>query len=127
MDFFASNKNAKCTAFFSQTYCPGTVGVDAFNYDWSVYGLGWIFVSPKMVLRTVSYLKKFKAKGLILVPQWKTSHFYPVLLSLKNTKSCLGVMVYSEAGIVLQGADSGSYFGPGYRGNVEVWNLDCNR
>ena len=60
MDFFASNKNAKCTAFFSQTYCPGTLGVDDFNHDWSVYGLGWIFVSPKMVLRTVSYLKKFK-------------------------------------------------------------------
>jgi hypothetical protein len=47
IDLFASDYNKKCEKFFSLTYSPGTVGVDAFNYDWSQYGIGWVFVPPQ--------------------------------------------------------------------------------
>ena len=74
----------------------------------------------KMVLPANSHLKKCKEKGFVLVPQWKTSYVYPVLLTLKHTSCCPGVLVYSGAGIFVQGAEAGSYFGHGYHGNVKI-------
>jgi hypothetical protein len=55
VDLFADCKNAKCKTFFSATYSPGAVGVDAFNYDWSAYGLAWVFTAPALILRMLNY------------------------------------------------------------------------
>jgi len=124
VDLFADNKNCKVLPFFSLTVCPGTMGVDAFSYDWSLYGLGWIFVAPKMILRTLSYLETCKGKCFMLVPQWKTSFFYPALMAVKVTKNCKKLLVYPGENVFTQGSDSTSYFGPSYRGYVEVWYID---
>ena len=77
-----------------------------------------------MVLRTLAYMNQCKALGLVLIPQWKTSHFYPVLMTLKKKKCFVANYVYSLQGIFIQGADAGSYFGPAYRSNVELWHFD---
>ena len=52
VDLFADEKNTKAPKFFSLTYCPGTLGVNAFYYDWSLRGLNWIFV-PTILLSLV--------------------------------------------------------------------------
>jgi hypothetical protein len=83
VELFADEINTKAPKFFSPTYCLGTLGVNAFYYDWSLRGLNWIFVSPRLILRAISHLKLCKAAALILMPQWKTSHFYPYMLKLK--------------------------------------------
>jgi len=124
VDLFADNVNCKVNFFFSQTVCPGTMGVDAFSYDWSEYGLCWIFVQPKLILRVLNYLKCCRAKALVLVPQWKTSFFYPELIKLKSTQWCKKVLVYSGVNVFVQGSDPTSYFGPCYNGNIEVWCID---
>jgi len=126
IDVFADNINAKVNMFFSLTHCPGTLGVDAFNYNWANYGCLWIFVPPRMILRTLDYMQRCRANGLILVPQWKTNHFYPALLRLQKSRYCMAKSVYNGQGIFIQGMDAGSYFGPAYRGNVELWHLDFN-
>ncbi len=127
VDLFADEKNTKASKiFFSLTYCPGTLGVNAFYYDWSLRGLNWIFVSPRLILRAISHLKLCKAAALILIPQWKTSQFYPYMLKLKNTPAYKAHFVYTGKNIFLQGADVNSYFGPSYSGNVEVWHIDFN-
>ena len=100
------------------------MGVDAFSYDWSEYGLCWIFVQPKLILRVLNYLKCCRAKALVLVPQWKTSFFYPELIKLKSTQWCKKVLVYSGVNVFVQGSDPTSYFGPSYNGNIEVWCID---
>jgi hypothetical protein len=126
VDLFADEKNTKAPKFFSLTYCPGTLGVNAFYYDWSLRGLNWIFVPPRLILRAISHLKLCKAAALILIPQWKASHFYPYMLRLKNTPAYKAHFVYYGKNIFLQGADVNSYFGPSYSGNVEVWHIDFN-
>ena len=35
IDLFASNRNNKCRRFFSNSYCPGTSGIDAFSHSWN--------------------------------------------------------------------------------------------
>ena len=124
VDRFANEKNSHCKVFYSATYCPGTAGVDAFNYDWRVGGLNWIFPPLKLVTRCVYHLKQCRAAGLLLIPQWKNAHFYPVLLQEKNGLHCRDVKVFNGNGCFLQGSDASSYFGPSFKGNVEVWYLD---
>jgi hypothetical protein len=124
VDLFADNRNAQILHFFSTSFCPGTMGVDAFCYNWSLFGLAWIFVSPKLILRALNYLEICKSEALILVPQWKTSHFYPALMAFRNTRYLRKKIVYNGAGIFVQGSDSSSFFGPAYTGNVEVWHLN---
>ena len=94
----------------------------AFYYDWSLRGLNWIFVAPRLIFRAIGHLKLCKATAFLLVPQWKTRYFYPFLFKLKNTTAYKKHLVYwGEKNIFLLGADVNSYFGPAYSGNVEVW------
>jgi len=124
VDLFADHNNAKAPLFFSLSYCPRTVGVDAFNYDWSLRGLNWIFVAPRLVLRAIAHLRLCKAEAYILVPQWKTSQFYPVLLKLKNTPAYKMHFVYPGRNVFKHGSDVNSFFVPNFDGNVEVWYID---
>jgi hypothetical protein len=124
VDRFASTTNAKCEVFFSAVFCPRTAGVDAFRYDWSNLGLNWIFVQPAVILRAVAYAQKCGAHILLLVPQWKSSHFYPVLMRLKNKSVCKTVAVFDGRGMFKAGTDKLTYFSDNYVGNVEVWELD---
>ena len=83
VDRFADDRNAKLLIFYSAVYCPLTAGVDEFNFRWNPDQINWIFPPMKMIGRTLRHLKLSQAAGLILVPQWKTSHFYPALLKLQ--------------------------------------------
>ena len=124
IDLFADNRNAKTSRFFSLTFCPNTLGVDAFSYNWENFGLAWVFPLPRLVLRVLNHLRSCAAKALLLVPQWKTSYYYPALNDLRNSRFCLDKKVYVGKNIFLQGVDTKSYFGPTYSGNVEVWYFD---
>jgi hypothetical protein len=124
VDLFADNKNSKVNSFFSLATCPGTMGVDAFNYNWAIYGVGWIFVSPRLIVRALNYLNSCKSRAVFLIPQWKTSHFYPFFASLLNTKYCAKKLVFSGKNCFLQGSDPSSYFGPDYNGNIEIWDIN---
>ena len=103
VDLFANNANKKVDKFFSLTYCPNTMGVDAFNYDWSKNGLNWIFAAPRLILRII-HLQLTRAEALLLVPQWKTSYFYPFLHSYRFAKrnQFMGVMVFSLPELILK-------------------------
>jgi hypothetical protein len=122
-DLFANSVNRKCNVFFSAVYCPETAGIDAFQYNWSQLGLCWIFVPPSMVGRVLSYAKNCRAHILLLVPQWKYSYFYPMLIDLKNTDAFVAVSCFNGAGMFVAGTDKNTYFSDLYRGNVEIWEL----
>ena len=124
VDLFADDKNSKTEKFFSLCYCPNTLGADAFNYDWSLNGLNWIFPPPRLILKVLRHMQLTKAEGLLLIPQWKTSYFYPVLNNLRNTRVVQKIACYSGKNVFISGTDIHSYFGPNYSGNVEVWHLN---
>jgi hypothetical protein len=85
-DCFAAAHNNKCHRFFSMTYSPGCIGVDAFAYDWISFGLCWIFTEPAAIGRALHYAKLCKAHVLLLAPQWRNSYFYPLLSEMRNTR-----------------------------------------
>ena len=124
VDLFANTKNTKAKQFFSLTYCPGCLGVDAFNYDWSKNGLNWIFAAPRLILRILRNLQNNQAEALLLVPQWKTSYFYPILNNFRKTNFFKRKLVYGGEHVFISGTDTKSYFGPHYNGNVEIWHLN---
>jgi hypothetical protein len=123
VDCFANDYNAKCKKFFSPVWCPNTSGVNAFNYDWSVFELCWIFVQPSLISRALNYAQKCLAHVLVLVPQWKNSAFYPQLLDFKSSSSCKNVWIFDGANMFSPGFDINSVFSERYNGNVELWEF----
>jgi hypothetical protein len=122
IDCFANAENAKTKKFFSLSYCVNSTGVDCFSYNWRHFGICWLFPPPRLIGKTLNYLKECKAKGLLLVPQWKFSYFYPMLAAVKKFTEKRAV--FSGKDIFVEGADAGSFFGPRYNGNVEVIYLN---
>ena len=84
--------------------------------------MNWIFAAPRLILRII-HLQLTRAEALLLVPQWKTSYFYPILHSNRRTTLCKKKLVYGGNGVFTAGTDTKSYLGPSYNGNVEIWHL----
>ena len=124
IDAFANVCNTKLPRFFGLTYAAGCIGIDAFNYNWSKSECYWVFPPLNMVVKALLHMKCYEANGLFLVPQWKNAHFYPVLRELKNLGFVKNVLVYDGSNVLIQGSDPTSYFGPNFKGNLEVWHLD---
>jgi hypothetical protein len=127
VDRFADDRNCKTAKFFSAVFCPGTAGVDAFNYPWELDGVNWIFPPLRLLGRALYHLKRCSAAGVFLFPQWRNSYYYPLFNLERGEKSFLGCWVFSGQNIFIQGSDPTSYFGPAFRGNVEVWVLDFRK
>jgi hypothetical protein len=124
VDLFATAYNRKCGIFFSNTFEPGSAGIDAFNYDWSVFHLCWIFVNPAMICRAILYAEACHANILVLVPQWKNSYFYPFVQNFKDCEACKKVLILSGKMMFRAGFDQTTIFSERYDGNVEIWHLD---
>lgn len=78
VDYFASEHNAKLPVFYSRFWCYKTSGVDAFTVDWS--GSFGLFVPPVMlVARVLKKMLECKAQGVLVVPEWKSASFWPIL------------------------------------------------
>lgn len=78
IDWFASDYNAKILRFFSRFWNPSCLGVDAFTEKWYFeYGL---FVPPvSLVVRVLRKMMTDRAKGVLVIPCWKSAAFWPVL------------------------------------------------
>jgi hypothetical protein len=124
IDCFANAENTKTEKFFSLLYCVNSTGVDCFSYNWRHFGICWLFPPPRLIGKTLNYLRECKAKGLLLIPQRKFSYFYPMVQSMQ--KFVAKKVVLNGRNIFTEGIDAGSYFGPRYRGNVEVMYLNCD-
>ena len=77
-DLFADFNNKKVQKFYSRFWTPGSSGVDAFAHDWSSDN-SWIVPPPNVVCRVLLYLKMFKARGVLVVPKWKSALYWPMI------------------------------------------------
>ena len=80
IDRFATNLTRHCTRFNSRFWCPGTEGVDAVSNNWSGE-CNWIVPPPRLILRALKKMQKEKAKGTMIIPQWRSSPFWSELVS----------------------------------------------
>lgn len=77
-DRFACHYNAKLPLFNSKFYQPGSSGVNAFSQDWSNYN-NWLCPPAYLTTKVIKHLKICSAKGTLIVPMWKSAHFWPIL------------------------------------------------
>jgi hypothetical protein len=76
-----------------------------------------------MICRALIYAMRCKANILLLVQQWKHSHFYPLLLEYRKLKAFRNMHVFPGKNMFRAGFDINTLFSEKYYGNVEVWEF----
>ena len=82
-DLFADTNNHKTNLFFSPYWCPGSGGVDAFGFNWSGHNC-WIVPPVRLICRTISHLALCRGHGILIIPKWPSSTFWPLLWSSED-------------------------------------------
>ena len=77
-DRFADDLNCKTPRFNSLYYCPNSSGINAFAHDWSDVSLNWLCPPIKLISSTLRHMRLCHARGIILIPQWPSSYFWPL-------------------------------------------------
>ena len=77
MDCFAHVDNAQLPIFYSRFRCPGSAAVDAFTVNWSG-NVNWLVPPFHLTSRAVKHAQECRAVGSLLVPVWKSAHFWPI-------------------------------------------------
>lgn len=78
IDGFANAENAQISRFFSRFWVPGSAGVDAFAFDWSVEN-AWLVPPVHLIPRTLFHIMHCNASATLLVPKWPSSIFWPLI------------------------------------------------
>ena len=80
IDYFASEHNAKLPVFYLKFWCYKSAGVDAFTFDWG-QGFG-LYVPPViLVSRVLRKMEICRAKGILVVPEWRSANFWSLICS----------------------------------------------
>ena len=78
VDRFANVDNRQLERFNSRFWDPETEAVDAFTVNWGD-GINWWCPPVGLVPRLVQHASKTKAVGTLIVPQWISAPFWPIL------------------------------------------------
>ena len=78
VDRFASYYNTQLPRFNSRFWNPGSEGVDAFTCDWRDEN-NWMCPPICLIPRTIRHASKCSASATLLVPQWPSAPFWPML------------------------------------------------
>jgi hypothetical protein len=78
IDLFASNLTHKLGRFYSKYWCEGSLGVDAFAYDWGTE-FSWVVPPPQLAGKVLNHMRLCKAAGVLLLPKWCSAAYWPIL------------------------------------------------
>ena len=125
LDAFANFYNMKVPRFYSLYHCPGTCGVDAFLQDWEKENV--LMVPPvSAVGRALSHLRLCKSKGVLIVPKWPSSHFWPLLMD-EFYCHISDIKVFKGKHVLCHGLNTNSLLGaPYFNGDILAVVLDCS-
>jgi hypothetical protein len=70
--------NRKTKRFNSLYWNPGTLGVDAFNSNWSSE-LNWLVPPVSLASRAINHLVECNTLGTLVVPKWPSAPFWPLI------------------------------------------------
>ena len=113
VDRFADSDNTKLTRFYSKFHCPHSEGVDAFNFSWAREH-NYLVPPVHLVPATLKHLEFYQAEGVLVVPYWTSSIFYPLLLDTAHTfKYFIQEAMFFDNGhtCVFQGRDESCFIG----------------
>ena len=81
IDLFATRVNHQVPAFVSWRPEPGAVATDAFSVKWD-FQLAYLFPPFCMIKRCLRKIQQDQSHCVLITPVWKSSPWYPVILSL---------------------------------------------
>ena len=82
IDMFASRLNHKIDKYVSWKPDPSAYAVDAFSIDWNKFDLIYCFPPFSLIGKVLQKLQSHQTTAIIIVPQWKTQFWYPMLLKM---------------------------------------------
>ena len=88
VDRFASHYSAKCARFYSKFWCPSSEGVDAFSVDWAGEN-NWLVPPVYLIGRTIFHLEACGARGVLVVPNWPSAVFWPIVFPLSGHRASI--------------------------------------
>ena len=83
VDRFASHYNTQLPRFNSRFWNPGTEAVDAFTCDWQDNN-NWLCPPVCLITRAICHANNCSAKGTLVVPEWLSAVFWPILFPNTN-------------------------------------------
>jgi hypothetical protein len=84
VDRMASAANARLPRFYSRFYSEGAEGVDCFLVeDWSSEN-NYIHPDFNMVARVIDHMSRCQARGTLIVPDWPSASWWPILFPACN-------------------------------------------
>ena len=109
IDRFANAKNAQLQRFNSRFWFPGSEAVDAFTCTW-VGENNWWCPPVHLVPRVVRHAQNTKASGTLIIPQWLSSPFWPLLFpdGLTPADFVVGVIVLPNSDTLFLPGQSGA-------------------
>ena len=78
VDRFANHLNCQLPRFNSRCWSPGSEAVDTFTVNWSAEN-NWWCPPVALIPRVIAHAQACGARGTLIVPEWQTSPFWPVL------------------------------------------------
>uniref|UniRef100_A0ABD2XG48 RNase H type-1 domain-containing protein n=2 Tax=Trichogramma kaykai TaxID=54128 RepID=A0ABD2XG48_9HYME len=85
IDLFASRSNAKCNRYISWKRDPSSEAIDAFTLSWANLFF-YAFPPFSIILKVLRKIKRDKAEGIVVVPDWPNQPWFPLFNSLLSSK-----------------------------------------
>ena len=127
VDRFADWNNCQLPRFNSRCWNPGSEAVDAFTADWRGEN-NWWCPPVSLVPRVIAHAQACRAEGTLIVPEWKSAPFWPLLQPVEGKFSQFVVAVkelpLSEL-LFVPGLSGSSLFG-GSVPNTNVLAVRCD-
>ena len=80
IDRFADDKNKKVNRFDARFHCPNVENVNTFTSNWG-NEFNWLCPPISMIGEALKHAKLCKCRGVLLVPEWKSAYFWPLITS----------------------------------------------
>ena len=78
IDRFADSDNRKVYRFDARFFCPGVENVNTFTSEWG-NEFSWLCPPIGMIGDTLQHAKICKCRAVLLIPEWKSAYFWPLL------------------------------------------------
>ena len=85
IDLFATKYNAKCKRFFAWMPDDAAEKIDAFTVNWRELNF-YAFPLFSLILRVLAKIKRDKASGILVVPDWPNQPWYPLFKEMLTSK-----------------------------------------
>ena len=123
LDCFASAKTKQLTRYCSRWWNPGCLAVDAFTVSWENEKV-WLTPPICLIFRVLRMLAHCKGHGTLIVPEWKSAPWWPLVHSEYDWHSFVkdAVLLPDISGTFVHGTCAWNAFN-GEKAKWPVWAL----